>query len=418
MGCATVSIVRDSLFGAAVLACCAAALSQGQTSPPEELKLAVVVSRHGVRSPTWTPERLNQYSAAAWPDFGVAPGELTPHGRALMKTMGGFYRGYFAARGLFPKPGCEGAENIYFRADSAQRTLVTAQALAEGILPGCTVQIHALGEGERDSLFDATEAAAAGGDSKLALAAVAGRLGPKPEAAIEAHREAFDTLTRLLAGTGKAGHSIFDEPLSLGGGKAGVTMSGPLSLASTLSEDLFLEYAEGMSGERLGWGRLTSANLLEVMSLHTEYADLMRRTPYLARTRGANLLNGIVRSLEQATTGKPVAGAIGSPQTALLIVSGHDTNLSNLSGMLGLSWLLPGYQPDDAPPGSALIFTLWRSPGTGRYSVRLQFVAQTPGQMHDASPDAPAMGEVFVPGCSSAAPGYPCAWESCRAIAK
>jgi len=177
------------VFGAAALACCAAAFLQGQNSPREELKYAVVVSRHGVRSPTWTPERLNQYSAAAWPDFGVAPGELTPHGRALMKTMGAFYRGYFAARGLFPNPGCAGADHTYFRADSAQRTLVTAQALAEGMLPGCKVQIHALEEGERDSLFDATEA---GADAKLALAAVAGRLGPKPEAIIDARRHAFE----------------------------------------------------------------------------------------------------------------------------------------------------------------------------------------------------------------------------------
>ena len=375
----------------------------------------MVVSRHGVRSPTWTPERLNQYSAAAWPDFGVAPGELTPHGRALMKTMGSFYRGYFTARGLFPNPGCGGADRTYFRADSAQRTLVTAQALAEGMLPGCKVEIHALAEGERDSLFDAAEA---GADPKLALAAVASRLGPKPEAVIDAHRHAFDTLTRLLTGGGKAAHSIFEEPLTLGGGKAGVAMNGPLSLASTLSEDLLLEYADGMSGDRLGWGRLTAANLLEVLSLHTAYADVMRRTPYLARARGANLMNGIVRSLEQAATGKAVAGAIGPPQTALLMISGHDTNLSNLSGMLGLSWLLPGYQPDDAPPGSALIFTLWRSPDNGRYSVRLQFAAQSPDQMHDASPDPPTIAEIFVPGCSTAAPGYPCPWESFRAIAK
>ena len=338
-----------------------------------------------------------------------------------MKTLGSFYRGYFGSNGLLGNPGCAGVDQTYFRADSAQRTLVTAQALAEGILPGCKVQIHALDEGERDSLFDANDTNAAGAvgpDPKLALAAVAGRLGPKPDAIIEAHRPAFDTLTRLLAGNGKPAHSIFEEPLSLGTGKAGVTMNGPLSLASTLSEDLLLEYADGMTGDRLGWGRLTAANLLEVLSLHTAYADLLRRTPYLARTRGANLMNAIVSSLEQAATGKAVAGAIGPPQTALLVISGHDTNLSNLSGMLGLTWLLPGYQADDAPPGSALIFTLWRLPGAGGYTVRLQFAAQTPDQMHDASTDAPARAEVFVPGCSTAAPGYPCSWQSFRALAK
>jgi 4-phytase/acid phosphatase len=84
--------------------------------------------------------------------------------------------------------------------------------------------------------------------------------------------------------------------------------------------------------------------------------------------------------------------------------------------MLNLSWMLPGYQADDAPPGGALIFTLWRSTASGLYSVRLQFVAQTPDQMHDMTPlslaTPPAMTNVFVPGCSTAAQGYPCGWES------
>ncbi len=115
---------------------------------------------------------------------------------------------------------------------------------------------------------------------------------------------AFDTLNRLLTGTGRAAHSIFDEPFALTASKGTAGMSGPLSLASTLSEDLLLEYAEGMPADKLAWGRLTRENLLDVMSLHTAYADLMRRTPYLARTRGSNLLGYIVKAMEQAAAGK------------------------------------------------------------------------------------------------------------------
>ncbi len=382
----------------------AAGVAYGQSA---QLQFAVVLTRHGVRSPTWEPERLNGYSSAAWPTWGVAPGELTPHGRELMKIMGGFYREYFS--GLLAQSGCD--NKVYFRADSAQRTLETARAQAEGIVPGCKIEIHANRQGESDSLFEGSQSS----DPKLALASVAGRLGPEPQAIIEAHRTAFDTLNRLLIGpgngAGKAAHSIFDEPFALAASKGTVGMNGPLSLASTLSEDLFLEYSDGMRGAKLGWGRLTPANLLEVMSLHTAYADLMRRTPYLARTRGCNLLDYIVKAMELAESGKAEA--------PLLVVSGHDTNLSNLSGMLGLSWLLPGYQPDDTPPGGALIFSLWKS--AGHYSVRLQFVAQTPAQMHDGTAVSrahpPAIANVFVPGCSSAAEGYPCSWEAFQDVA-
>jgi 4-phytase/acid phosphatase len=122
-------------------------------------------------------------------------------------------------------------------------------------------------------------------------------------------------------------------------------------------------------------------------------------------------------SLEQAVSGKPVVGAFGPPSGKLLIISGHDTNISNLAGMLGLSWLTTGYQRDDVPPGSALIFSLWRSRG-GRSAVRVQFLTQSLEQMRDALPlsqdHSPSVADLFVPACSSPAAGYPCEWPRFR----
>jgi len=83
------------------------------------------------------------------------------------------------------------------------------------------------------------------------------------------------------------------------------------------------------------------------------------------------LLSHVWRSLEQAATGKETAGALGKPGDALLLLAGHDTNLSNLSGMLGLLWKLAGYQPDGTPPGGGLIFSVRRDAG-GHYFVRLR----------------------------------------------
>src|SRR5262245_43260710 len=79
----------------------------------DELKYVIIVSRHGVRAPTWDAKRLNQYSAQAWPDFGVAPGELTPHGRQLMRLMGDYYRELFVSQGLLGKPNCADAAKTY-----------------------------------------------------------------------------------------------------------------------------------------------------------------------------------------------------------------------------------------------------------------------------------------------------------------
>jgi 4-phytase/acid phosphatase len=129
-----------------------------------------------------------------------------------------------------------------------------------------------------------------------------------------------------------------------------VQLKGPLPAASTISEDLLLECTDGFQGADLGWGRLTKEILFQVLDLHRVYADLMRRTPYLARARGSNLLVHVLRSMEQAASGSPVPGAIGHPGDMVLLLCGHDTNLSNISGMLDLAWTLPGYQPDDTPP--------------------------------------------------------------------
>src|SRR5262249_29156551 len=149
--------------------------------------------RHGVRAPTWTTERLNQYSAAPWPEWGVPPGNLTPHGRKLMSIMGEFYRDYFAARGLLGKPDCMDANRVYLYADTDQRTMETARALAEALLPGCKSEIHST-KSANDPLFDPVQAGAVKSDARLARAAVLGRIGPTFDALVDAHRPAFDAL--------------------------------------------------------------------------------------------------------------------------------------------------------------------------------------------------------------------------------
>ena len=393
----------------------------GATQAPgagETLQYVVIVTRHGVRSPTWTLGRLHQYSAEPWPDFGVPPGYLTPHGRKLMTILGAFYREYFAVRGLHTAGDCAAPAASYFRADADQRTRETAAALAETMRPGCKTEIQAGPEGSADALFDPIEAGTVKPNVALSRAAVLGKTGTSLEPLVAAHKPALDALHRILNGDGKARQSIFDEPSGLTDARDGIALTGPLRLASTFSENLLLEYANGMEGRQLGWGRLNATNLLEILSLHTVYADLMRRTPQLARTRGSNLMTAVVRSLEQAALGKPVPGATGPLACKVLVISGHDTNLSNLSGMLGLSWIAPSHQPDDIPPGAALLFSLWRQAQNGRYLVRLQFVTQTLEQMRRAVPlttaNPPAISEVFIPGCSSAAQGWPCEWSRFR----
>jgi 4-phytase/acid phosphatase len=105
------------------------------------------------------------------------------------------------------------------------------------------------------------------------------------------------------------------------------------------------------------------------MRLHAVYADLARQTPYVARLQGSNLLSHVLNSIEQAVQGSAVTGSLGEVGDRVLIIVGHDTNISNIAGMLGIDWLLDGYQPDDTPPGSALVFELWQQGDAAMWSV-------------------------------------------------
>ena len=385
----------------------------------QELKFVVVVTRHGVRPPTVSNDQINPYSAEPWPKWDVAPGYLTAHGRALMKLFGAYDRAQFARAGLFSPSGCADASRVYFWADTDERTIETGHALVEGMLPGCTVEVHSAPAGTRDPLFNPVAAGVGHADPDLAVAAVSGRVGGHPEALLAAYRPALETMQQVLTAGKTVKQSLLELPVSLGPAAGGlVEMRGPLATASSLAEDFLLEYTNGMQGHDLGWGRLTESNLRQMMTLNLAFTDLTRRTTQIARTSASNLLSHVAKAMEQAVAGKAVPGALGKAGDRMLVIVGHDSNLSNIQGTLDLAWLLPGYQPNDTPPGGALVFELWRQPAGGQYSVRTYYTAQTLAQMRQAQPltldSPPAKATVFVPGCSTAKVGSPCDWNAFR----
>lgn len=402
----------------------AASSGPGQaTEAAGKLKFVVIVSRHGVRSFTGKTEQLNRYSRQPWPAWPVPPGHLTAHGYELMKLFGRYDRELLSAQGLLSPDGCADAPHVRIFADSDQRTRETGRALASGLVPGCESQVTALPEGTPDPLFHPLEAGVGAPDKQLAAAAVAGRIGNRPDRLADAYRPQLQALERLLLdcdsdancaqGGASVPQSLFDLPAALSPGKNDhlVELTTPLSAASTMAEGLLLEYAEGMDRSKVGWGRLDKAALDEVMQLHAAQEDLALRTGYIARAQASNLLAHALQSMEQDEKNRPVAGALTAPGDKVLILVGHDTNLANIAGALGLSWMADGRR-DDTPPGGALVFELWRQ-AAGQDAVRVFFTAQTLDQMRSATPlslnTPPERVPVFMPGCSRA--DFSCGWN-------
>jgi len=384
-----------------------------------ELQLVIVLTRHGVRSPLTAQADPDKFSAAPWPTWEVAPGLLTAHGFLLMKLFGAWDRARFSADGLLASTGCADSTHVTILADIDERTRETGKALAEGMFPDCNIDVHSRPDGAFDPLFSPRKAGVGHPDAALATAAIAGRIGGDPASLTETYRPQLAALDRILSGCGRLPAnpqrtSIFDIPSSLkpGSGDSPVAAHGPLVTASTLAENLLLEYTQGMSDADTGWGCLDGATLRYLMQANIAAWDYEDRTPTVAHIYASNLLEHIRRTMEQSVTGKPVSGALGKPGDRLVILVGHDTNIVTVAGALGIDWIADG-RVDDSPPGGALIFELWRSPKSGPF-VRVAFTSQTLEQMRNAEPltpvNPPAEAPIFVPACSR--PDLSCSWES------
>jgi 4-phytase/acid phosphatase len=352
------------------------------------LERIVVVARHGVRSPTKTPEALSQYSAQAWPQWPVPVGELTPHGAADVRIMGAWLRADYARMGLWPATGCPSTGAVYAWADGAdQRTRASGDAVLAGAFPGCGLSARHGPEGAKDPLFDAVSSGACPIDADQAkaavLAAVKGDLdrpSPDYEAGKAALAEVLDPAIGRQPCADAAGRCFLNGHNTLSVRNGDVRLDGPLATASTLSESLLLEYAQGMPRDAVGWGRAgTSDQIAAVMGLHNIESDLMRRTPYLADHNAALL----ARAVADAVDGRPALPQQGAAGTKLVLIAGHDTNLANLAGVLGLDWTLAG-QPDKTPPDASLVFEVWRKP-SGEQVVKTALVYQTLDQLRDAT---------------------------------
>jgi len=397
-----------------VIASTAAAQPAPQAAPVKDsdLKFVVYVSRHGVRSPTGNPEQYNPYSKANWPAWDVAPGYLTSHGYRLMELFGAYDRMGLASQGLLSASGCEDAARVTIHSDSDQRTRETGRALAAGLFPGCRLQVQALPEGTEDPLFHSLSAGVGQADHGLAVSAIAGRIGDSPGNLTDAYRAKLAELDTILKTCGKPSvpeakrTSLFEVPAKLapGIGDRAVELKGPLSTASTLTENILLEYTEGMAASNVAWGCVDGAKLRSLLELHTAASDFAQRTKPVARMQASNLLDHVRRALQQSAIGGPVAGSPSAPADVALYLVGHDTNLANIAGLLDLTWLADGRR-DDTPPGSVLIFELWKTLSAESYSVRVYFSAQTLEQMRSASPltleNPPQRIPLFIPGCSA-----------------
>lgn len=381
-----------------------------------QLKQVIIFGRHSVRSPILPNSTLNTLSAQPFPMFSVPPGYLTANGAALETMLGGYYRLWLTQEKLLTGNDSADAASVYFRSNVIERTIVTAQSFASGLLPTANVNVNYYGPTESDPLFDPVGAGVSRLDQKLAVAAVRGRLGGNPQSLASAYAPEL-ALTRSVLfnypvgetpapATPQGAVDVTTIPFDIAeAGQSGWPVDpGGLTMVFDAVDPFIMQYAEGLPASDVAWGLLTAGGISQTLRLYSLVLDLEFRTPYLARTQSSNLASHVVRSLVQAATGNAMTGALGNPSTKAIVLIASDAHVTGLASLFHVDWLLPGYPADYCAPGGALVLELRQSQSTGEYIVRAAYVAQTMDQLRNrtaltlAAP--PARAPVFIPGCS------------------
>lgn len=394
--------------------------------PGWQMERAVLLSRHGVRSPTKANEEMDRHVATPWPIWPVAPGFLTPRGAELMRLMGGYYRVLYGGRGLMEASICPPRNTVAAWTDVDQRTRLTGVALLNGMYPGCA---NPLLRNQNDltvpdPLFHPQPTPSCPMDFAANRAAVLARIGGNFDSVLQEYAPQLSAMQAILCPRGQAADrycGLPSEPSAIGvGARGGVAISGPIGIGSTAAELFLLESAEGMPSSQVAWGRLSGdAELENLLKIHRLEFDLAHKTLPIARQHGSNLMAQIVASLQDGHR-FPGLQSLAEPVRLGLLV-GHDTNVASVARLLNIGWRIPGFQPNEASPGGAIAFELLRDTRTGRRYVRLAYYAQTLEQMRKSTvldfEHPPGMVAVDLPACDRDSHEKACPLERFVAIA-
>ena len=357
------------------------------TAAPTVTKLDIVLMRHGVRSPTKPATAYAAFAIGDWPTWPVEPGMLTPHGHAGMTALGGRLRRLLLDDGVVTTA-CPGPDTLVVIGDTTPRNRESAGALLEGVTPGCAGSFLSTEGVANNPLFHFMKDAVTGkpddedNDS--------GTLAPPAPAALAELQEVLLGCTPTTC-EGIASREqkklLLDDPSHL---------AKAMKLAGTLSENLMLAYVEGMPMKAVAFGRADAGVLGRLITLHNAQFAATKKAMPAAANAGSNLVAHIVASLDAARGATPdVAPLSTSPRGAVVLV-GHDTNLANVAGVLGLDWH-DSQVPDDYPPGGALVFSLVQRGDT--YVIRIRSLMPSMASLRTNRFDKVIAKPVRVQGC-------------------
>ncbi|WLT08057.1 histidine-type phosphatase [Bartonella apihabitans] len=194
------------------------------------LDKVVVLMRHGVR-PQNDTAKLDKATGKKWPQWIVPDGNLSGHGYAGIVDQSRYMFENWKSEGLALSAPCPTTREVFIRASPIERTVATAQALTDGMFPGCGITPSHLPLQKKDPLFQAVEMGLARPNPKKVEDEVMEAMGGSPEKAAQKYADDVALLRQTVCGTDPKDCQFLDEKWGLKKTKSGkYKLTGPFCL--------------------------------------------------------------------------------------------------------------------------------------------------------------------------------------------
>ena len=336
-----------------------------------QLKEAVVLSRHNIRSPlSDSKSDLGRMTPHAWHKWSSGKSELTSRGGALETMMGQYFRKWAVDAGLFPENHSPSADDVNVTANSMQRCIATAQYFSSGFMPvgGITVN-HRYTPSQMDPLFNPQLTKSSPefrAEAMKQIAAMGGKKGIvgineniKPD--YELMMEVLDVKESPMAKANDPKLKAFDnynteivldkwgEP-SMKGGSA-------LKELNSASDAFILQYYEAPDTLTAAFGHnLTRKDWERLAHVKDVYQDVLFTAPVVATNVAKPLVQYMLEELQ-------------SPTRKFTFLVGHDSNLSSVATALGIEeYEVPNAIEKKTPIGSKMVIEKFVGPDGEEYA--------------------------------------------------
>lgn len=381
--------IISSLFAILLLGIPMSAYAQSQRSQEfkdkYQLKEAVVLSRHNIRSPlSDSKSDLGRMTPHQWHKWSSGKSELTSRGGALETMMGQYFRKWAVDAGMFPENYVPTADDLNVIANSMQRCIATAQYFTSGFMPvgGVTVN-HRYTPSKMDPLFNPQLTKVSPEFVAEAMKQINAMGGKKGIVGInEAIAPDYALITEVM--------DVKDSPMSKDNDPklkafdnynteivlekwAEPSMKGGSALKelNSASDAFILQYYEEPDTVKAGFGhKLNRDQWSRIAHIKDTYQDVLFTAPIVA----VNVAKPLVQYMYDE---------LRSPDRKFTFLVGHDSNLSSVATALGVEeYEVPNAIEKKTPIGSKLVIEKFVGPDGEEYAD-LNLVYQSIDQLRN-----------------------------------